>query len=75
LIRVIGHELNNSLAPIKSIAGSLGALLRRTPQPPDWRDDMERGLTVIESRTDALNRQMRRSQAAGASEHSAANEH
>jgi nitrogen fixation/metabolism regulation signal transduction histidine kinase len=56
LIRVIGHELNNSLAPIKSIAGSLAALLRRTPQPSDWREDMERGLTVIESRTDALNR-------------------
>lgn len=56
LIRVIGHELNNSLAPIKSIAGSLAALLRRTPQPPDWRDDMEKGLAVIESRTEALNR-------------------
>jgi nitrogen fixation/metabolism regulation signal transduction histidine kinase len=56
LIRVIGHELNNSLAPIKSIAGSLAALVRRTPQPPDWREDMERGLGIIESRTDALNR-------------------
>src|ERR1051325_10507674 len=39
LIRVIGHELNNSLAPIKSIAGSLGALVSRTPPPDDWRDD------------------------------------
>ncbi len=56
LIRVIGHELNNSLAPIKSIAGSLATLLKRDPQPSDWREDMERGLTVIESRTDALNR-------------------
>jgi nitrogen fixation/metabolism regulation signal transduction histidine kinase len=56
LIRVIGHELNNSLAPIKSIAGSLAALLRRTPQPADWREDMDRGLAVIESRADALNR-------------------
>lgn len=53
---VIGHELNNSLAPIKSIAGSLAALLRRTPHPPDWREDMEHGLTVIESRAEALNR-------------------
>ena len=32
LIRVIGHELNNSLAPIKSIAGSLESLLSRTPR-------------------------------------------
>src|SRR6185503_7807397 len=56
LIRVIGHELNNSLAPIKSIAGSLSGLLRRETPPPDWRDDMAHGLAVIESRTDALNR-------------------
>jgi nitrogen fixation/metabolism regulation signal transduction histidine kinase len=56
LIRVIGHELNNSLAPIKSIAGSLGALLARTPQPDDWREDMMRGLAIIGSRADALGR-------------------
>lgn len=56
LIRVIGHELNNSLAPIKSIAGSLESILGRTPPPPDWRDDMVRGLAVIASRADALSR-------------------
>jgi two-component system, NtrC family, nitrogen regulation sensor histidine kinase NtrY len=56
LIRVIGHELNNSLAPIKSIAGSLEGLIGRTPPPEDWRDDMQRGLTVIASRADALSR-------------------
>jgi nitrogen fixation/metabolism regulation signal transduction histidine kinase len=56
LIRVIGHELNNSLAPIKSIAGSLSGLLLREPKPADWRDDMAHGLAVIESRSDALNR-------------------
>ena len=58
LIRVIGHEMNNSLAPIKSIAGSLAALIERDPPPPDWRDDMERGLRVIASRSDALSRFM-----------------
>jgi two-component system nitrogen regulation sensor histidine kinase NtrY len=56
LIRVIGHELNNSLAPIKSIAGSLESLLGREPPPADWRDDMQRGLAVIASRADALSR-------------------
>jgi two-component system nitrogen regulation sensor histidine kinase NtrY len=56
LIRVIGHELNNSLAPIKSIAGSLESLLGRNPPPEDWRDDMQRGLAVIASRADALSR-------------------
>lgn len=56
LIRVIGHELNNSLAPIKSIAGSLEGLLGRQEMPADWRDDMQRGLAIIASRSDALSR-------------------
>ena len=56
LIRVIGHELGNSLGPIKSIAGSLENLLNRNPPPDDWRDDMQRGLQVIASRTDSLSR-------------------
>jgi signal transduction histidine kinase len=58
LIRVIGHEMNNSLAPIKSIAGSLGTLIERDPPPSDWRDDMQRGLAVIASRSEALSRFM-----------------
>lgn len=56
LIRVIGHELGNSLGPIKSIAGSLEAMLARDPLPGDWRDDATRGLHVIGSRADALSR-------------------
>jgi two-component system nitrogen regulation sensor histidine kinase NtrY len=56
LIRVIGHELGNSLGPIKSIAGSLDALLHRDPPPPDMREDLQRGLQVIESRADSLGR-------------------
>jgi two-component system, NtrC family, nitrogen regulation sensor histidine kinase NtrY len=56
LLRVLGHELNNSLAPIKSVAGSLADLLGRKPEPPDWRDDMQRGLAVISSRADSLAR-------------------
>jgi len=56
LLRVLGHELNNSLAPIKSVAGSLANLLTRDPEPPDWREDMQRGLAVISSRADSLAR-------------------
>jgi PAS domain S-box-containing protein len=56
LVRVLGHELNNSLTPIKSIAGSLGNLLARAPRPDDWEDDMRDGLTVIASRADSLGR-------------------
>ncbi len=58
LIRVIGHEMNNSLAPIKSIAGSLETLIDRDPPPVDWRDDVERGLAVIASRAESLSRFM-----------------
>ncbi|HEV3216390.1 MAG TPA: ATP-binding protein [Vicinamibacterales bacterium] len=56
LIRVLGHELNNSLAPIKSIAGSLEQIAAQDPLPGDWRDDMRRGLGVIAGRADALGR-------------------
>jgi PAS domain S-box-containing protein len=58
LIRVLGHELNNSLAPIKSIAGTLRSLSMRENKPSDWNQDVERGLEVIESRADALSRFM-----------------
>jgi nitrogen fixation/metabolism regulation signal transduction histidine kinase len=56
LIRVIGHEINNSLAPIKSIAGSLESMLARDNMPDDWNEDMRRGLTVIAARSDSLSR-------------------
>src|SRR5215203_1892791 len=58
LIRVIGHEMNNSLAPIKSIAGSLATIIERDPPPSDWRDDVQRGLGVIASRSESLSRFM-----------------
>lgn len=56
LIRVIGHELNNSLAPIKSIAGSLNARLSEASLDGEQRRDFERGLAIIESRVASLNR-------------------
>src|SRR5436309_3861146 len=58
LIRVLGHELNNSLAPIKSIAGSLESLLARKARPADLDEDMRRGLAVIAARSEALSRFM-----------------
>ena len=57
LIRVMGHELNNSLAPIKSMAGTLVKLLDRDPSD-DWKNDMKRGLDVIGGRSEALSRFM-----------------
>lgn len=58
LIRVLGHELNNSLAPIKSMAGTLESLLMRPQRPSDWEVDMRRGLEIVRSRADALSRFM-----------------
>jgi nitrogen fixation/metabolism regulation signal transduction histidine kinase len=56
LIRVIGHEINNSLAPIKSIAHSLDRIIGRDPRPTDWETDMRGGLQVIGARADSLGR-------------------
>src|SRR5205809_3182831 len=58
LVRVLGHELNNSLAPICSIADSLEHLLARSPRAADWEEDLNRGLTVIGARAAALSRFM-----------------
>jgi nitrogen fixation/metabolism regulation signal transduction histidine kinase len=56
LIRVLGHELSNSLAPIKSIAGSLSSRVSTTPMDPDVRTDLQRGLEIIEARSASLHR-------------------
>src|SRR5687768_2777832 len=56
IVRVLGHELNNSLAPIKSIAASLERLVTRDELPHDWRDDVVRGMNVIGSRAESLTR-------------------
>ncbi|MEW6127967.1 MAG: ATP-binding protein [Acidobacteriota bacterium] len=58
IIRVLGHELNNSLAPIKSIAGSLESMIFKDPLPDDWRDDARRGFSIITGRVASLTRFM-----------------
>jgi nitrogen fixation/metabolism regulation signal transduction histidine kinase len=55
LIRVLGHEINNSLAPIKSIAESLRGRVAAAI-PGEQGSDFERGLEVIGSRAESLNR-------------------
>ncbi|MEO7066008.1 MAG: ATP-binding protein [Rhodanobacter sp.] len=56
LLRVLGHEVNNSLAPIQSMAGTLATLLQRQPLPDDWREDFNSGLEVIGHRARSLAR-------------------
>lgn len=72
LVRVLGHEINNSLAPIQSIAQSLLASARQralaagggqegrsdllTPSSSVGEDDFVQGLGIISSRSEALSR-------------------
>jgi two-component system, NtrC family, nitrogen regulation sensor histidine kinase NtrY len=58
LIRVLSHEINNSLAPIQSIAGSLADLVRTDQRPDDWEEDVRQGLEVVQGRSAALARFM-----------------
>ncbi len=58
LVRVLSHEINNSLAPIKSIAATLQSLLAREPRPADAEEDLARGLAVIGGRAESLARFM-----------------
>jgi two-component system, NtrC family, nitrogen regulation sensor histidine kinase NtrY len=58
LVRVLGHEINNSLGPIGSIAETLRVALMRTPRAADLDVDLQRGLEVIERRAQALARFM-----------------
>jgi nitrogen fixation/metabolism regulation signal transduction histidine kinase len=58
LVRVLSHEINNSLTPIKSIAGTLQTLLTRAPRPVDAEEDLATGLAVIGGRAEALARFM-----------------
>ncbi|MBV9495828.1 MAG: PAS domain-containing sensor histidine kinase, partial [Acidobacteria bacterium] len=59
IVRVLSHELNNSLAPIQSIADSTARLVAREPLPEDWRDDATSGMRVISSRAEGLTRFLR----------------
>lgn len=58
LIRVLSHEINNSLAPIQSLAGSLQTVIARGPRTPEESAGVQQGLAVIESRAQALGRFM-----------------
>jgi len=55
IVRVLSHEINNSLAPIQSIATSLQGMLGRG-DPEEWMGDVRAGLTVVARRSEALSR-------------------
>jgi nitrogen fixation/metabolism regulation signal transduction histidine kinase len=58
LVQVLSHEVNNSLAPIHSLAETLVTVLERRPRAGDWEDDLKEGLGVISHRAMSLNRFM-----------------
>src|SRR5262249_60101456 len=53
IVRVLSHEINNSLTPIKSIAHSLRRMVDRTPAFPN-QEEVQRSLSLIEERSGAL---------------------
>ncbi len=55
LVRVLGHEINNSLAPIKSIAETLRSMVLRDDRDIDI-DELNNGLKRIAERAHALGR-------------------
>lgn len=61
LLRVLGHELNNSLAPIQSVAESMETTLQRSALKENTSsevEDVRQGVAIIRSRTEALGRFM-----------------
>jgi nitrogen fixation/metabolism regulation signal transduction histidine kinase len=57
LVRVLGHEFNNSLAPIKSLARTLVRMAHSsTALPDEERSNFTHGLEVIADRAESLNR-------------------
>jgi nitrogen fixation/metabolism regulation signal transduction histidine kinase len=58
IVRVLSHEINNSLTPIKSIAHSIKRMISRIPDVPRAAE-IQDGLSLIETRSGALGRFLR----------------
>ena len=58
IVRVLSHEINNSLTPIKSIAHSIKRMISRVPDIPRAAE-IQDGLNLIETRSGSLGRFLR----------------
>ena len=58
IVRVLSHEINNSLAPIQSIARSVRRIIEREMAADERTDEMREGLDVIATRAESLGRLM-----------------
>ena len=56
LIRILSHEINNAMTPLKTTAGSMNRLLKKEVLPPNWRENFLEGTQIIDQRVDNLAR-------------------
>ena len=54
LVRVISHEINNSLSPIASLSQTLMRLIQKQPEHIAGREDLLAGLNIISERATGL---------------------
>ncbi|MDQ8202745.1 ATP-binding protein [Pelagicoccus sp. SDUM812003] len=59
LLRVLGHELNNSLAPISSLANTLHKITRATEMDSETKTDLLDGMETIATRSEDIVRFMK----------------
>jgi nitrogen fixation/metabolism regulation signal transduction histidine kinase len=58
IVRVLSHEINNSLAPIQSIARSVQRIVDRELEGSTRAQEVREGLTIVASRSESLGRLM-----------------
>ena len=54
LIRVLSHEINNSLAPLSSLSNTLQKQVQKREQDPELADELQSGLAIVENRAKSL---------------------
>ncbi|KGJ88034.1 sensor histidine kinase [Thalassotalea sp. ND16A] len=54
LIRVLSHEINNSLTPISSFASTISRLAKKQDLSSDFADNLQQSLTIIGERSSSL---------------------
>ncbi len=54
LIRVLGHEINNSMTPLISLTDSLSKLVNKDELPEGWQTDLKEGLSIVSRRVKNL---------------------
>lgn len=59
LIRVLGHELNNSLTPITSLSQSLRQRIAKVAADEEWKESSLEALEIISQRAQHMNRFVR----------------